>query len=64
MGITISKDASLAPISAASSVIGFASFAFTLATFLRIVWGNLRTMMSANKEVRVRSPDHFRIRVA
>lgn len=50
MGVHLSKDASLAPISLASTVIGFISFAFTIATFLRVFWENLMTIFIANEE--------------
>lgn len=43
MGVVVSTNSTLAPISLASTIIGFVSFAFTLATFFRIVWTNLET---------------------
>ena len=43
MGVVVSTDTVLAPISLASIIIGFASFAFTLGTFLKVVWVNLET---------------------
>ncbi|KAL8806754.1 MAG: hypothetical protein Q9182_001152 [Xanthomendoza sp. 2 TL-2023] len=44
--------ADLLPISFASTVVGFISFAFTFFTFLRVFWETLQTMWFAKKEVR------------
>ncbi|KAK5110957.1 hypothetical protein LTR62_005495 [Meristemomyces frigidus] len=41
----------LPPISIASVAIGFISFAFTIATFLRVLWGNFMTLGEAPHEV-------------
>ncbi|PSK53830.1 hypothetical protein B9Z65_7636 [Elsinoe australis] len=46
----VSSTASLAPISMGSAIIGFISFAFTLATFLRVFWENLATIFKAGRE--------------
>ncbi|KAF2493958.1 hypothetical protein BU16DRAFT_60559 [Lophium mytilinum] len=51
MGVTLSTHSALAPISLASSVIGFISFAFTLATFLNVFWSNLFTFFAAPTEI-------------
>ena len=40
----------LAPISVASIIIGFISFAFTLGTFLRVFWQEFQTFGSASKQ--------------
>ncbi|KAK4895310.1 hypothetical protein LTR27_006653 [Elasticomyces elasticus] len=50
MGVTISKTA-LSPLSAVSIAIGFISFAFTVATFVRVVLENLMTLGEAQHEV-------------
>lgn len=50
MGVHLSTEASLAPISLASTLIGFISFAFTLATFLRVFWENVITLFGAKNE--------------
>jgi hypothetical protein len=54
MVLHIDASAALAPISAASTIIGFISFAFTLGTFLRVFWGNIMTIMNARREIPVR----------
>lgn len=51
MGVVISTNSTLAPISLASSIIGFVSFAFTLATFFKVVWINLETLSEPAHEV-------------
>jgi hypothetical protein len=51
MGVAVSKQASLAPISLASTIIGFLSFAFTVATFVRVFWANLMTIVNAPSEI-------------
>lgn len=51
MGVVISSNSELAPISVASIIIGFASFAFTLATFFKVVWVNLETMSQSSNSV-------------
>ncbi|KAF2662606.1 hypothetical protein K491DRAFT_686486 [Lophiostoma macrostomum CBS 122681] len=50
MGVVISKG-TLNPLSFVSTVIGFISFAFTLATFLRVFWDNLQTIAAAPGEI-------------
>jgi len=50
MGVHLSTMSSLAPISLASIIIGFISFGFTLATFLRVFWTNIMTIFSAADE--------------
>ncbi|TKA56770.1 hypothetical protein B0A55_12379 [Friedmanniomyces simplex] len=50
MGVTISKTA-LSPLSVLSIIIGFISFAFTVATFLRVLWDNFMTLGEAQHEV-------------
>ena len=44
--------ATLAPISYASSIVGFTSFAFTFFTFVRVFWETILTLWSAPKEMR------------
>ncbi|KAL8690748.1 MAG: hypothetical protein Q9218_003869 [Villophora microphyllina] len=44
--------AGLPPISYASTIVGFTSFAFTFFTFLRVFWDSIQTMWSAPKEVK------------
>ncbi|KAK5744190.1 hypothetical protein LTR17_002220 [Elasticomyces elasticus] len=51
MGVTISKTA-LSPLSAVSIAIGFISFAFTVATFVRVILENLMTLGEAQHEVK------------
>lgn len=41
MGVAISTQSTLAPVSLASTVIGFVSFAFTVATAVRVFWENV-----------------------
>ncbi|KAI9705104.1 MAG: hypothetical protein M1836_006887 [Candelina mexicana] len=43
---------SLAPISYASSIVGFISFAFTFTTFLNVFWEGFSTVASAPAQVR------------
>jgi len=50
MGVVISKT-ELSPLSLVSILIGFISFAFTLGTFLKVVWINLETLGEAPHEV-------------
>ncbi|KAL8682301.1 MAG: hypothetical protein Q9186_001670 [Xanthomendoza sp. 1 TL-2023] len=49
----------LPPISNASIIVGFISFAFTFFTFVRVFWDALQTMWFANKDVR-RTLDNLR----
>ena len=51
MGVTVSSQSSLAPISLASTIIGFLSFALTAATLVRVTWDNLSTFWSAPTEI-------------
>ena len=51
MGVVVSSQSALAPIILASTIIGFVSFAFTVATFLRVFWENVMTIFSAGTEV-------------
>lgn len=51
MGVTLSTHSSLAPISMASTIIGFISFSFTIATFLRVFWDNITTITNAHDEI-------------
>ncbi|KAL2051808.1 hypothetical protein ABVK25_007964 [Lepraria finkii] len=44
--------ATLEPISYASSIVGFTSFAFTFFTFVRVFWETILTLWSAPKEMR------------
>lgn len=50
MGITISRT-ELSPFSTVTGIIGLVSFAFTVGTFLRVVWVNFETMTQAQHEV-------------
>ncbi|KAI5211920.1 hypothetical protein AUEXF2481DRAFT_26793 [Aureobasidium subglaciale EXF-2481] len=51
MGITLSTHSTLAPLSLASTIIGFVSFSFTIATLLRVFWGNITTVTNAHDEI-------------
>ncbi|KAF2719601.1 hypothetical protein K431DRAFT_286561 [Polychaeton citri CBS 116435] len=51
MGIIISSPVKTAPFTVVSTVIGFVSFAFTIGTFLKVVWVNLETVSEAPHEV-------------
>ncbi|KAL2351081.1 hypothetical protein BJ546DRAFT_855806 [Cryomyces antarcticus] len=51
MGVTLSTLSTLAPVSFASTVVGFISLAITLLTFIRVFWDNLMTLASAPQEV-------------
>lgn len=42
----------LAPISYASSIVGFTSFAFTFFTFIRVFWETILTLWNAPKQMR------------
>ncbi|KAL8717302.1 MAG: hypothetical protein Q9225_005434 [Loekoesia sp. 1 TL-2023] len=44
--------AGLPPISYASVIVGFTSFAFTFFTFLRVFWESIQTIWYAPKEIR------------
>ncbi|KAF2427786.1 hypothetical protein EJ08DRAFT_332050 [Tothia fuscella] len=51
MGVALSTNSTLAPISLASTVIGFISFTFTVATALRVFWANFQTFVGASSEI-------------
>lgn len=51
MGVAVSSHSALAPISLASTIIGFVSFAFTVTTWLRVFWQNLNTLFEAESEI-------------
>ncbi|KAL1618054.1 hypothetical protein SLS56_010720 [Neofusicoccum ribis] len=51
MGVTISKTSELSPISFVSTLFGFLGFAFTIATFLRVTWENIQTILGASTQV-------------
>lgn len=51
MGVTLSTHSTLAPLSLASTIIGFVSFSFTVATLLRVFWGNILTILNAHDEI-------------
>ncbi|KAH0291658.1 hypothetical protein M436DRAFT_43469 [Aureobasidium namibiae CBS 147.97] len=51
MGVTLSTHSTLAPLSLASTIIGFISFSFTIATLLRVFWGNISTVLNAHDEI-------------
>ncbi|KAF2100327.1 hypothetical protein NA57DRAFT_73938 [Rhizodiscina lignyota] len=51
MGVTLSTHSTLAPISLASTIIGFVSFIITAATLLRVSWDNLQTVWAAPTEI-------------
>jgi hypothetical protein len=51
MGVAISTHTSLAPISLASTIIGFVSFVFTIGTATRVFWGELSTWSAAPHEM-------------
>ena len=50
MGITISHT-NYAPLSLVSTILGFVSFTFTLATLLKVFWSNLGTFSAAPREI-------------
>ena len=52
----------LAPISYASSIVGFTSFAFTFFTFVRVFWETILTLWSAPKQM-VGYLDNLRIEI-
>lgn len=51
MGVAISTHSSVAPVSLASTVIGFISFIFTIGTATRVFWGELSTWSAAPHEI-------------
>lgn len=54
MGNQISTTGDEGQLPAAGTIIGFVSFAFTLATFLRVTWDNIQTTWNTTNEVHVR----------
>lgn len=51
MGVTVSHTA-ISPLSMVSTIIGFVSFTFTLATLIRVSWSNLSTFYAAPEEIK------------
>lgn len=51
MGVVVSTTSPTSPFFLTTGIIGIVSFAFTLATFFRVVWTNLETMTEAPHEV-------------
>lgn len=51
MGVTVSSESTLAPVSLASTIIGFASFAVTVATLIKVFWDNVQTIFGAPTEI-------------
>ncbi|KAH6878713.1 hypothetical protein BKA58DRAFT_409132 [Alternaria rosae] len=51
MGVTVSHTA-FSPLSMVSTIIGFISFTFTLATLLKVSWSNLATFNAAPEEIK------------
>jgi hypothetical protein len=51
MGAVISYETTVAPVSYASIIVGFLSFAFTLATAVRVFWSELQTFNEADSEI-------------
>lgn len=51
MGVVLSTHTELSPLSLISTTIGFVSFAFTVATFLRVSWENLQTIAAARTQI-------------
>ncbi|KAI4701637.1 hypothetical protein J4E81_003377 [Alternaria sp. BMP 2799] len=51
MGVTISHTA-FSPLSMVSTIFGFISFTFTLATLLKVSWSNLATFNAAPEEIK------------
>ena len=58
----VSMAPAVSPISYASSIIGFISFAFTFFTLLNVFWASLRTICGAGKQVH-RAFDNLRSEV-
>ena len=52
----------LAPISYASSIVGFTSFAFTFFTFVRVFWETILTLGSAPRQM-IGNLDNLRIEI-
>lgn len=51
MGLVVSSPTATSPFFLVSGIIGMVSFAFTLATFLKVVWENVSTLTEAKHEV-------------
>lgn len=51
MGLVVSSPTPTSPFFLISGIIGIVSFAFTLGTFLKVVWTNLETLTEAKHEV-------------
>ena len=51
MGVVVSTTATTSPFFLISGIIGMVSFAFTLGTFIKVVWTNLTTLTEAKHEV-------------
>ena len=51
MGVTISTHSTIAPISLASTIIGFISFVFTVGTATRVFWTEISTWSAAPREI-------------
>ncbi|KAG9939307.1 hypothetical protein KCV02_g5137, partial [Aureobasidium melanogenum] len=51
MGVTLSTHTTVSPLALASTIIGFVSFSLTLATLLRVFWGNITTVFNAHDEI-------------
>jgi hypothetical protein len=51
MGVVVSTTATTSPFFLISGIIGMVSFAFTLGTFIKVVWTNLATLTEAKHEV-------------
>lgn len=51
MGVVVSSPTPTSPFFLASGIIGIVSFAFTVGTFVRVVWVNLETLCEAPHEV-------------
>ncbi|KAM0720617.1 hypothetical protein Q7P37_004754 [Cladosporium fusiforme] len=51
MGLVVSSPTPTSPFFLISGIIGIVSFAFTLGTFIKVLWGNLTTLTEAPHEV-------------
>ena len=51
MGVALSSNSTESPFAFAGGVIGIISFAFTVGTFVRVMWINLHTMFEAPQQV-------------
>lgn len=51
MGVVVSSQSATSPFFLSTGIIGIVSFAFTVGTFLRVVWVNLMTLSEAPHEV-------------